>query len=500
MVLPHVCAQDSPSGQVASVSGFVKDANKSPVAAATIRLRSKNGLAGIAVSDHDGAYRLSAIPPGEYTLDAEKPGFVSLAAVPLHLRAGEVRKQDLGFELKPNLGDAKPGAASKITPPQFFDEPKFTVAGVTDVWHYGGHGSDPALRDSESLAKSAAGLSAAEAPNASPSPAPASGKSEAGLKESPDSSFDANFSRGRNLAQEREYRQALPFLEKASALVSQNISPSDQAALHELLGIVQEQVGNPLAAVREYESAAALDPTETNLFGWGAELLLHGAFEPAIEVFNDGMKRFPASIRMRLGLSVAWYAQGSQDEAARILCAASDLNPQDFDPYIFMGRMQAAAPKPPACFADRLARFARLQPQNAMANYFQAVSLWKSRKNADDEQTFGQAQALLQKSIQLEPGLAAAYLQLGLMEDEESKDQQAVADFQKSIALDPQTDEAHYRLAQIYARTGEKKRAQEELDAYRKIQAQQAGEAERGRHQMPQFVYTLKEPAAQAAH
>src|ERR1700684_4334842 len=43
-------------------------------------------------------------------------------------------------------------------PPEYFDEPKFIVADVTDPSQRGGHGSDPVLRSAESLAKETAAL------------------------------------------------------------------------------------------------------------------------------------------------------------------------------------------------------------------------------------------------------------------------------------------------------------------------------------------------------
>ena len=68
-----------------------------------------------------------------------------------------------------------------------------------------------------------------------------------------------------------------------------------QADLHHLLGDIEEKAGNPLDAVREYQRAAELNPSESNFFDWGAELLLHRAIEPAIEVFGKGNQLFPQS-------------------------------------------------------------------------------------------------------------------------------------------------------------------------------------------------------------
>ena len=53
---------------------------------------------------------------------------------------------------------------SSPTPPPYFDEPKFIVAGVTDASQRGGHGSDPVLRSAESLAKETASLRTGSSP------------------------------------------------------------------------------------------------------------------------------------------------------------------------------------------------------------------------------------------------------------------------------------------------------------------------------------------------
>ena len=57
---------------------------------------------------------------------------------------------------------------------------------------------------------------------------------------------------------------------------------------------IEEKQGNPLEAVREYQRAAETNPSESNYFNWGAELLVHRAAEPAIEVFSKGARLFPA--------------------------------------------------------------------------------------------------------------------------------------------------------------------------------------------------------------
>ena len=156
----------------------------------------------------------------------------------------------------------------------------------------------------------------------------------------------------------------------------------DQAELHHLLGDIEEKSGNPLEAVRQYQRAAELSPSEPYFFDWGSELLLHRAIEPAIEVFSKGNRLFPHSARMLVGLGVAWYSNGSYDQAAQRLCEASDLNPGDPKAYLFLGKIQSVEATQSECSTERLARFVKLQPANALANYYYAVNLWKRRQGA----------------------------------------------------------------------------------------------------------------------
>jgi tetratricopeptide (TPR) repeat protein len=287
------------------------------------------------------------------------------------------------------------------------------------------------------------------------------------------------------LVDEGKAGEALAYLKRASQL-----NPGD-AELHHVLGDVEEKLGNPLDAVREYQRAAELSPSELNLFDWGADLLMHRAFEPAIEVFTKGNRVFPHSGRMLAGLGVAWYARGSYDQAAQHLCDASDLNPDDPNPYLFMGRMQNAETTKSECLVERLRRFVALQPENALANYYYALSLW-NRREASAE-SLAHVESLLEKAVHLDPKFGAGYLQLGILYAQRGDSSQAIAAYQKATEANPGLEEAHYRLAQAYSRTGEKAKAQAELQLYEELSKKTAEQVERERREIQQFVYTLRD-------
>src|SRR5436309_14492426 len=64
-------------------------------------------------------------------------------------------------------------------------------------------------------------------------------------------------------------------LADARQLIQDLLKRKNTAELHNLLGEVEEKDGKFVAADNEYETAAHMEPSESNLFDWGSELLLH---------------------------------------------------------------------------------------------------------------------------------------------------------------------------------------------------------------------------------
>ena len=429
--------QSGPAGE-ATVQGTVRDSGDHPIAGATVYLRMKDSQMLTAHTDSNGAYRFFAVRAGTYTLHAEMAGYGEATSSSFVLEQKESKVIDLTLE----AARASQAAKASTGQPEFFDEPHFTVAGVTDTTNLGGHGSDVVVKNSEALARATASL-----------------------KQDP--------------------------LGKAD----------DEAGRHHLLAEADEKRGDSLDAVREYQRAAELNPSESNLFDWGSELLLHRAAEPALEVFTKGNRMFPQSVRMLAGLGAAWYAHGSYDQAVRYLCEASDMNPGDPTPYLFLGKMDTVEKGQSEAVVEKLARFVRLQPENAQANYYYAVGLWnwKRQKSAEDVADSAQVKTLLEKAVQLDPKLGVAYLQLGILYSEQKDFSKAISAYQQAIAATPQLEEAHYRLVQAYRQAGETSKAQEELQIYKQVSEEKEEELERQRHELQQFVYELRDqtPAAQ---
>ena len=263
---------------------------------------------------------------------------------------------------------------------------------------------------------------------------------------------------------------------------------------------MNEKLGDSLEAVHHYQRAAELDPTESRLFDWGAELLLHHAPEPAEEVFSKGTQKFPQSSRMLLGLGAASFARGNTDQAIQRICRGSDLNPSDAAPYLFLGKIEQSEIVPPEELLTKLARFVKLQPRNADANYYYAFGLWKQRNRFPKPDTVAQVESLLETALQINPRHALAELQLGIVHSDQAADTEAISDYQKAIQIDPKLEEAHYRLAQVYRQIGESDKAKEELRIYTQLTKESAQQQDRERHEIKQFVYTLRDRSVPQSH
>ena len=245
-------------------------------------------------------------------------------------------------------------------------------------------------------------------------------------------------------------------------------------------------------AVNEFEIAAHQDPSESNLFDWASELLLHQTLEPAIEVFRQAAGRYPNSPRLAIGLGIALYSRGFYDEAVKSLLRAADLSPSDPRCYLFLSKAYDSSPSQADDVIQRFRRFSELQPSDARASYYYAMSLWKGRRTQDPSLDLRQIESLLKKAVTFDPKLAEAHLQLGNLYSDESQFAEAVPEYEKALENNPDLADAHYRLGQAYVHIGEKDKAQPQFEVYQQLRAQHLADLDKQRAEIRQFVYSEK--------
>jgi tetratricopeptide (TPR) repeat protein len=281
-------------------------------------------------------------------------------------------------------------------------------------------------------------------------------------------------------------------LTDARQMVHILLQVKDTAELHNLWGQIDEKDGKFVAAVNEFEIAAHQEPSETNLFDWGSELLLHRTLEPAIEVFRKSAERYPNSPRVAIGLGIALYSRGNYDDALQSLLRAADLSPSDPRCYFFLSKAYDSSPSQADQVIERFRRFSELQPGNARAYYYYAMSLWKGKRAQDPALDFHQIESLLTKAITLDPKLADAQLQLGNLYSDQGRYSDAIPLYQKALDNNPDLADAHYRLGQAFVHTSNKDRAQEQFEVYQQLRARHMAELDKQIADIRQFVYSEK--------
>lgn len=502
------------------LSGRVVDETGKPAPNAQVYAEPRDGMKVVQTeADTSGEFLIRSLKPGSYTIHAASHGVESKRST---LGVAKDSRQNITIVLNSaGVQDTSgAGAAESGDGISLLDKPNFAVAGVTDWTAVGGHGSDATLRTSEELNREALALQA-QTPVAGMSVAKAEEENKllAAVSASP-SSYETNRDLGSFYVKQAQFQKAIPFLEKAARLngerpvdeynlamacngagdfasaklhIQRALLQSDAASFHRLSGEIEEKLGNPLAAVQQYQRATQLDPNEANYFAWGTELLLHRAIWQAVDVFANGAKKYPASMRMKTAWGAALFAGALYNEAAEKICEASDMDSAAREPYLFAGQIVVTSSSVNKCVGPMLERFVRQHPEDAKANYFYAMLLLKQGGTP----ALDRSRQLLMRTVALDPKFSDGYLQLGIMLAGQKDYGGAIAYYRKALEADSQNSEAHYRLGVAYDRTGEPTQARAEYQMHEQIDAVNAARTETERRAVKQFSIA---PNASSTH
>lgn len=331
--------------------------------------------------------------------------------------------------------------------------------------------------------------------------------------------FETNRDFGELYAHDGKIQEAIPYLAKAQQLrpnsygngydlalaydkagrlkearqeITQLLELKKTAELYDLLGEVDEQSGDYIASANDYQTAAHLDPSVQYIFDWGSEFLLHHTWTPAIEVFSTGLKRYPNSAPLAIGLGLALYWHGDYKGAVKALMRATDLAPADPHPYFFLNRAYPRAPGEINEVTARFARFERLCPLDSNAAYYYAMSLWKQKETALSDPNLSEPESLLKKAVRLDPSYAEARAALGNLYSRQRDYSNAVEEYQRALEINPKITDVYYRLGEAYVHLGKKQLAEKEFAAHQRLYNQHLAQSDRLREAIRQFVYSTR--------
>ena len=349
------------------------------------------------------------------------------------------------------------------------------------------------------IALAVAGPGAAQAPPGTPDAAAVELRLVAATRATPDS-FAAHRALAEFYLAARQMPQAIAALERARDLdpahyangydlavayletkrldaardqVRRMLAAKETAELDNLMGDIDVEAGDRRAAAVGYQLAARLQPTEDHLYDWGDNLLHLGAHGDAADVFAAGLRRFPMSSRLHIGLGITQYARGQHEDAVRSFCRAADINPDDDRPYGFLGEMYGVSPGLSGEITQRLARFVERYPDRASGHFFYAMSLWKGVGEID----LARVESQLRRAVALDGEFPRARLQLGILLSEQRRWAEAIPELQRAVALAPEQPQGHFRLAHAYRRNGQGALADEELAIFERLKAREPADA-----------------------
>ena len=245
---------------------------------------------------------------------------------------------------------------------------------------------------------------------------------------------------------------------------------SADADAYNLLGAVEEKRSRFTEAIRAHKKSAELQPVnETFRFDYANAILQYDSIQTAVSAFEAGVHQFSKSWRMRLGLGSAYYVAGDYPRAAAVLLEAVALKPDSRLGYDLLGKAYESAQSAQPAIEERFRAYLERAPKDAWAYYHYGTMLYL---HAD----VSQAKATLKKALALDPSLAPAHLQLGIIAQAEGRTEESLRFFERAASLDPKMPAPHYRLGLAYQKLEQQDKARVEMERFRALKASQPGE------------------------
>ncbi len=237
-------------------------------------------------------------------------------------------------------------------------------------------------------------------------------------------------------------------------------------------------------ALSTLQKAVELYPREERHYIGLAELCSqHGAYDLGLEILSVGTKNMPGSSRIPTMRGVIQAQVGRYEEAEAAFQRAAQLSP-DPEPATLGLTVAMQQTGRLAESIELLRKQVEKNPTDATTQLMLGQALIKNGAEPGEED-FHEARAALLRSIELDPNVAAARVELGKLYLKSADLDNSIAQFQQALALDPSERTATYQLMVALRKAG---RAQEAAALARKVRAQlqreKAEEVERNRYQL----------------
>ncbi len=256
-------------------------------------------------------------------------------------------------------------------------------------------------------------------------------------------------------------------------------------AVESLWGDAEERLGHFEQALHHLQTAAGLNPSEPAVYAVTIELLRHWSWEPAAQMAESGMMRYPESRRLRLARGIAAYGAGQYAAAAGIFGGLLTLEPENEHYGLLLGRSCAATGGSGAPECGSLVTFAEAHPGNAQIEVSAAVSLLHGDQ---PEAHLERAERLLRRALADDPKTADGYYQLGVLQQQRLQWAESAASLARAVELRPAFSEAHYRLSRAYGHLGDVAAAKREIALQQQYSQQEKDDSRKRLQEVTTFL------------
>ena len=214
-----------------------------------------------------------------------------------------------------------------------------------------------------------------------------------------------------------EYAAAIPFLKSAAIADPQNI-------------LYRFSLAQSCLNTRQYQCVldAYQELLKLNGESAAADMLAGQAYDEmkntngAIEQFRAAVKADPKWPNAHFGLGYLLWTQNQCDEATKEFQAELDNVPENPQAMTFLADCKVQLGQP------------------------------------------GEALPLLEKALKIDPRIAKAHLNLGIIDQDQGRQQDALRELTTAVRLTPQDSNIHWRLARLYQAMGRKEEAKLEFE------------------------------------
>ena len=251
-------------------------------------------------------------------------------------------------------------------------------------------------------------------------------------------------------------------------------------------GKAERAAKQPAKAADSYQRAIRLAPDDPKpYFELAALLLDHRTPEPAVPFLDSAISRFPKDPEFRRLLGLAQYQLGNVPQAISAFLSVCDLDPDTEIGYASLETLLNDAGSRLPEIIERFHTFRSRKPASPVGHYLLARALTIQAAPASDREL------LLRKAISVATDFWPAHYELGLLLEGESKLNEALRSLTEAARINPRYAPAHFALARLHARAGDRTQAVEHRKIHGQLLARQRTLAERARDESPALNYRL---------